>query len=49
MAHTPKNLLIRAVKRNNNINTKKCIKELEELKKEFHYELTLEKLLKNKN
>lgn len=49
MAHTPKNLLIRAVKRNSNINTKKCIKELEELKKEFHYELTLEKLLENKN
>ncbi len=49
MAHTPKNLLIRAVKRNNNINVKKHLKELEDLKKEFNYELTLEKLLKNKN
>ena len=47
MAHTPKNLLIRAVKKNSNINKKKCINELELLKKEFNYEITLEKLLKN--
>lgn len=46
MAHTPKNLLIRAVKKNNNINKKKCLNELEQLKNEFNYEITLEKLLK---
>jgi hypothetical protein len=48
MEHTPKNILIRAVKRDKNINVKKSIKDLEALKNEFNYELTLEKLLANK-
>ena len=46
MAHTPKNLLIRAIKRDKNINKNKYKKQLEELKNEFNYTITLEKLLK---
>jgi len=48
MEHTPKNILIRAIKRDKNINVKKSISELESLKKEFNYEITLDKLLNNK-
>ncbi|MBR3890746.1 MAG: SAM-dependent methyltransferase [Bacilli bacterium] len=48
MEHTPKNILIRAIKRNKNVNVKKAMNELEALKNEFNYELTLEKLLANK-
>ena len=45
MAHTPKNLLIRAIKRDKNVNINKSRKQLDALKKEFNYEITLEKLL----
>lgn len=45
MEHTPKNILIRAVKRDKNINYKKQKEELDNLKKEFNYLLTLDKLL----
>lgn len=45
MAHTPKNLLIRAIKREKNVNVNKSRKQLDALKKEFNYEITLEKLL----
>jgi predicted DNA binding CopG/RHH family protein len=48
MEHTPKNILIRAIKRDKNINVKKSINDLNALKEEFGYELTLEKLLSNK-
>jgi hypothetical protein len=48
MEHTPKNILIRAIKRDRNINMKKAKQDLENLKSEFNYELTLEKLLNNK-
>ena len=48
MAHTPKNLLIRAIKRDKNVNINKSRKQLDALKKEFNYEITLEKLLSNK-
>lgn len=48
MEHTPKNILIRAVKRNKNINYKKQKEELENLKKEFNYKITLDKLLNEK-
>ena len=46
MEHTPKNILIRAVKRNKNINYRKSKEELDNLKKEFNYCITLDKLLK---
>lgn len=49
MEHTPKNILIRAVKRNKNINYKKSREELSNLKKEFNYNLTLDKLLNEKD
>ena len=49
MEHTPKNILIRAVKRNKNINYKKSKDELENLKKEFNYNLTLDRLLNEKD
>jgi len=45
MAHTPKNLLIRAIKKDKNVNMNKSRKQLDALKKEFNYEITLEKLL----
>ena len=48
MEHTPKNILIRAVKRDKNINYKKQKEELDNLKKEFNYTLTLDKLLNEK-
>ena len=48
MEHTPKNILIRAVKRNKNINYKKQKEELDNLKKEFNYIITLDKLLNEK-
>ena len=48
MEHTPKNILIRAVKRNKNINYKKQKEELDNLKKEFNYCITLDKLLNEK-
>ena len=48
MEHTPKNILIRAVKRNKNINYKKQKEELDNLKKEFNYTITLDKLLNEK-
>ena len=48
MEHTPKNILIRAVKRNKNINYKKQKEQLDNLKKEFNYEITLDKLLNEK-
>jgi hypothetical protein len=48
MEHTPKNILIRAIKRDRNINMKKAKQDLENLKSEFNYEPTLEKLLNNK-
>ena len=47
MSHTPKNLLIRAIKRDKNVNINKSRKQLDALKKEFNYEITLEKLLNN--
>ena len=46
MSHTPKNILIRAIKKDKNINFNKYKKQLEALKGEFNYEITLEKLLK---
>ena len=49
MEHTPKNILIRAVKRNKNINYKKSKEELDNLKKEFNYNITLDKLLNEKD
>lgn len=45
MSHTPKNLLIRAIKKDKNVNTNKSRKQLDALKKEFNYEITLERLL----
>ena len=48
MEHTPKNILIRAIKRNKNINYKKQKEQLDNLKKEFNYEITLDKLLNEK-
>ena len=48
MVHTPKNLLIRAIKKDKNINKKKYEQQLQSLKQEFNYELTLEKLLNKK-
>ena len=45
MTHTPKNLLIRAIKRDKNININKSRKQLDALKNEFNYTITLEKLL----
>jgi len=48
MEHTPKNILIRAVKRNKNINYKKQKEKLDNLKKEFNYTITLDKLLNEK-
>ena len=45
MEHTPKNILIRAVKRDKNINYKKQKELLDNLKKEFNYTITLDKLL----
>ena len=49
MSHTPKNLLIRAIKKEKNINKKKYQEQLQSLKEEFNYELTLEKLLKKED
>lgn len=46
MEHTPKNILIRAIRKNGFQKRKKD--ELEELIRELHGELTLEKLLKGK-
>ena len=46
MAHTPKNLLIRAIKKDKNINKNKYQKQLERMKNEFNYEITLERLLR---
>ena len=43
LEHTPKNILIRAVLTNNKDTL--ALNKLEELKKEFNYTLTLEKLL----
>ena len=43
MSHTPKNLLIRAIKKDKNINKNKYKKQLSDLKDEFNYEITLEK------
>lgn len=48
MEHTPKNILIRAVKRDKNINYKKQKEELDNLKKEFNYNITLDRLLNEK-
>ncbi len=48
MEHTPKNILIRAVKRNKNINYKKQKEELDNLKSEFNFNITLDKLLNEK-
>ena len=48
MEHTPKNILIRAVKRNKNINYKKQKEELDNLKREFNYTITLDRLLNEK-
>lgn len=48
MEHTPKNILIRAVKRNKNINYKKQKEELDNLKNEFNYTITLDELLNEK-
>ncbi len=48
MEHTPKNILIRAVKRDKNINYKKQKEELDNLKKEFNYTITLDRLLNEK-
>ena len=45
ISHTPKNLLIRAIKKDRNINKNKYKKQLDELKQEFNYQITLEKLL----
>ncbi len=49
MEHTPKNILIRAVKRGKNINYKKQKEELDNLKKEFNYTITLDRLLNEKD
>lgn len=46
MSHTPKNLLIRAIKKDKNVNMNKSRKQLDALKNEFNYEITLERLLK---
>ena len=46
MSHTPKNLLIRAIKKDKNINMNKSRKQLDALKNEFNYEITLERLLR---
>lgn len=48
MEHTPKNILIRAVKRDKNINYKKQKEMLDNLKEEFNYTITLDKLLNEK-
>lgn len=45
MEHTPKNILIRAIKRDKNINYKKEKQLLDNLKKEFNYTITLDRLL----
>jgi hypothetical protein len=47
--NTPKNLLIRAIKRDKDTNTSKYSNQLENLKKEFNYKITLEKLLETKS
>lgn len=48
LSHTPKNMLIRAVKTNLPKKTREeARKEIEALKKEFHLEQTLDKLLHN--
>lgn len=48
MEHTPKNILIRAIKRDKNINYKKQKEQLDNLKKEFNYSITLDRLLNEK-
>lgn len=45
MTHTPKNILIRAVKRKDKINSKKYLDEVKRLTDEFNLEPTLLKLL----
>ena len=46
MSHAPKNLLIRAIKKDKNVNMNKSRKQLDALKNEFNYEITLERLLR---
>ena len=46
LAHTPKNLLIRAIKHNRGVNEKELKNKIKALKGEFNFNLTLEKLLK---
>ena len=48
LAHTPKNLLIRAVRHNKKVNEKGIKDKLLALKREFNFNLTLERLLKIK-
>lgn len=46
LAHTPKNLLIRAIKHNRGVNENELKNKIKALKGEFNFNLTLEKLLK---